>query len=54
MVNLIISKGIYMVGKQPFTGGQPNKPAYQGEDVLHFTNVKNFSIEGAARRNIEI
>ena len=43
---LIIPKGIYIVGNQVFTGGQLNKPAYQGEDVLHFTNIKNFSIEG--------
>jgi hypothetical protein len=44
---LILPKGIYLVGKQSFTGGKLNKPAYQGEDVLHFTNIKNFSIEGA-------
>ncbi|MEP6951768.1 MAG: right-handed parallel beta-helix repeat-containing protein [Ginsengibacter sp.] len=44
---LIISKGIYMIGKQVFTGGQLNKPVYLGEDVLHFTNIKNLSIEGA-------
>ena len=35
---LIISKGIYIIGKQTFTGGKPNKPAYEGEDVLHFMN----------------
>ncbi|MEP6927759.1 MAG: right-handed parallel beta-helix repeat-containing protein [Ginsengibacter sp.] len=43
---LIIPKGIYILGNQVFMGGQLNKPAYQGEDVLHFTNIKNFSIEG--------
>ncbi len=44
---LTISKGTYIVGSQVFTGGQLNKPAYHGEDVLHFNNIKNFSIEGA-------
>jgi Pectate lyase superfamily protein len=45
---LTIPKGIYMVGSQVFTGGKLNKPAYLGDDVLHFTSIKNFSIEGAA------
>ncbi|MEP6596087.1 MAG: hypothetical protein ABJA71_09065, partial [Ginsengibacter sp.] len=45
---LIISKGIYIVGKQPFTGGQGKKPAYEGEDVLHFTKVKNFKVQGTS------
>jgi hypothetical protein len=44
---LTIPKGTYLVGNQVFTGGQPNKPAYQGEDVLDFINIKNLSIEGA-------
>jgi hypothetical protein len=44
---LIIPKGIYLVGNQVFTGGQLNKPAYLGEDVLHFTNIKNFTIKGS-------
>jgi hypothetical protein len=43
---LIIPKGTYIVGNQVFTGGRLNKPAYQGEDVLHFTNIKNLNIEG--------
>jgi hypothetical protein len=43
---LIISKGTYIVGKQTFTGGQKNKPTYSGEDVMQFTNIKNFSISG--------
>ena len=42
---LIISSGTYIVGKQIFTGGQKNKPAYNGEDVLNLINIKNFSIE---------
>jgi hypothetical protein len=44
---LLISKGIYMVGKQSFTQGKNNKPAYEGEDLLHFSNLKNLTIEGA-------
>ena len=44
---LIIPKGVYIVGKQTFTGGQANKPAYSGENVLSFTNIKNFKIEGS-------
>ncbi len=43
---LIISKGTYIIGKQTFTGGQQNKPAYSGENVLQLTNIKNFVIEG--------
>lgn len=45
---LIISKGVYIVGRQTFTGGRINKPAYEGESVLHFTNIKNIKIEGMA------
>ena len=44
---LIISKGTYIVGKQTFTGGQKNMPAYNGENELSFDSIKNFSIEGA-------
>src|SRR5664279_1076928 len=43
---LIISKGTYIVGKQLFTGGQPNKPAYTGEGVMNFRNIKDFNIAG--------
>lgn len=43
---LIIPRGIYIVGKQSFTGGQLNKPAWEGENVLHFKNIKNVDIEG--------
>jgi Right handed beta helix region len=45
---LIISKGTYIVGKQSFTGGKQNQVSYQGEDVLHFTNIKNFNLSGEA------
>ena len=43
---LIVSKGTYLVGVQKFTRGQLNKPAYEGEDILHFTYIKDFNIEG--------
>jgi Right handed beta helix region len=43
---LIISKGVYIIGKQIFTAGQKNLPAYRGDDVMRFTNIKNFSVEG--------
>ncbi|MGH2565896.1 MAG: right-handed parallel beta-helix repeat-containing protein, partial [Ginsengibacter sp.] len=45
-VKLSIPKGTYIVGKQTFTGGRLNKPAYEGEDVMHLSNVKNFSVNG--------
>ena len=45
---LVIPKGTYIIGRQVFTGGQLNKPAYQGEDVIHLTRIRNFSIEGTA------
>jgi hypothetical protein len=44
---LVIPKGVYIVGNQVFTGGGLNKPAYLGDDVLHFTNVNNLNIQGA-------
>ncbi|WP_162944457.1 right-handed parallel beta-helix repeat-containing protein [Flavisolibacter nicotianae] len=44
---LVIPKGVYIVGKQEFTRGKNGKPAFEGHDVLHLTNVKNFAIEGA-------
>ncbi len=43
---LIIPKGTYIIGRQIFTGGQKNKPAYRGEDVMRLTNINNFRIEG--------
>ncbi len=43
---LFISKGTYIVGTQVFTGGQLNKPAYEGNDILTFNGVKNFILEG--------
>ncbi len=50
---LIISTGTYIVGNQKFTGGQYRKPAYDGEDILHFNNIKNLSIEGAIGATIK-
>ena len=50
---LIISKGIYIVGKQTFTGGQLNKAAYEGEDVMRIVNVQNFSITGESGAKLQ-
>jgi hypothetical protein len=50
---LVISKGIYMVGRQTYTKGEGGKPAYQGSDVLHLRNVKDMVIEGAAGSRIK-
>ena len=43
---LIISKGIYIVGKQTFTAGHGVNPAFLGEDVLQFRNARNLEIKG--------
>ena len=45
---LVINKGTYIVGTQIFTGGQLNKPAYLGENILEFISIENFSVEGQA------
>ena len=46
---LIISPGTYIVGKQIFSAGKAGQPAYLGEDVLHFVNIKNFKIQGSSK-----
>ncbi len=46
---LIISPGTYIVGKQIFSAGKANQPAYYGENVLHFVNIKNFEIQGTSK-----
>ncbi len=46
---LIISPGTYIVGKQIFTGGKGGLYAYQGENVLHLYNIKNFKIQGSSK-----
>jgi hypothetical protein len=43
---LLIPKGVYIVGRQKFTGGQLNKVAYAGENVMYFNNIQNFAIQG--------
>lgn len=43
---LIISKGIYIVGKQVYSKGEERNLAYQGIDVLGLARVKNMVIEG--------
>ncbi|MFV0605189.1 MAG: right-handed parallel beta-helix repeat-containing protein [Niabella sp.] len=44
---LVISKGIYLVGKQVITGGRNSDFNWKGADVLHLTNVKNLTIQGS-------
>lgn len=43
---LIISKGVYVVGKQLITGSNGERFNWEGQDVLHFTGVRNLTIEG--------
>ena len=40
---LVIPKGVYLVGKQE----KGSEFTWHGRDVLHFTNVRNMTIEGA-------
>lgn len=42
---LVISKGVYIVGKQVFNRNTA-KEVFQGSDLLGFINAKNLSIEG--------
>jgi len=46
---LVISKGVYLVGKQIFNQNTTKEAVYEGQDLLHFTNVKNLTIEGLNR-----
>ena len=43
---LLISKGIYIVGKQIPGNGDVNKNAYTGVDILAFKNIQNLLIQG--------
>jgi hypothetical protein len=43
---LIISKGVYIVGKQSFSNGDVSRPAYRGYSILDFKNVSNLTIKG--------
>ncbi|WP_300598769.1 right-handed parallel beta-helix repeat-containing protein [Niabella sp.] len=45
---LKISKGIYLVGNQIIDNGKNEQFNWKGQDVLHFTNVRNFTIEGSS------
>lgn len=44
---LVISKGVYLVGKQINTNGHRGRNKWEGLDVLQFNNIKNLTIEGA-------
>jgi hypothetical protein len=50
---LLISKGVFIVGKQIHTKGVGGKPAYEGANVLNFTNVQDLTIEGTAGSQIK-
>lgn len=43
---LIISKGVYLVGRQTYQPNKPGKPLYEGSTLLHFTDAKNLTVEG--------
>lgn len=43
---LVISKGIYIVGKQIHNQDIKTRNLFTGQDLLHFTKVKHLSIEG--------
>ena len=43
---LIISKGIYIIGKQEYNPNTTNKAVYQGLDALSFQDIKNLTIQG--------
>jgi len=43
---LIIPRGIYIVGKQIITNGKEGRLNWEGQDVLHFSNVRNLTIKG--------
>lgn len=43
---LIISKGVYIIGKQKFNRNATDKPVYEGNDLLNFKNVENLVITG--------
>ncbi|GAA4747482.1 right-handed parallel beta-helix repeat-containing protein [Flavisolibacter ginsenosidimutans] len=50
---LIISKGLYKVGKQLFHQNTKDKPVYEGVDLLHFKNVANLTVEGSEKTEIK-
>jgi hypothetical protein len=43
---LVISKGVYIVGKQVVSKGEKKKQAFKGQDVLHFIKLTNFELKG--------
>jgi hypothetical protein len=49
---LIISKGTYIVGKQVISKGTNDRFGFQGEDVLHFSGIRNFAIQGVSGSRI--
>jgi hypothetical protein len=45
---LVISKGVYIIGKQVFNPNPKSGPVYGSSDALAFTNVKKLTVEGNA------
>lgn len=45
---LVIPRGTYIVGKQPVTNGRDGRFNWDGQDVLHFSKVRNLTIRGAS------
>jgi hypothetical protein len=43
---LVISKGVYIVGKQSFSNGDVSRGAYIGVNILDFKNVSNLVLQG--------
>lgn len=43
---LVVSRGVYLVGKQVFNQTDVKSPVYQGSNVLNLENVTNLTVEG--------
>jgi hypothetical protein len=43
---LVISKGVYIVGKQSFSNGDVSKAAYKGQHLLDLKNIGHLTIQG--------
>lgn len=45
MGKLVVSKGIYVIGKQVYNQNTTDKSVYEGQDVLSFKDVRNLVIQ---------
>lgn len=50
---LVISKGVYLVGQQIETKGVSGRFNWEGQDVMYFTKVNNFTIEGLSGSTVK-